>query len=68
MTNDIDIGKDTTGILLYGTNASGKSSLMKAVGLNVIMAQCGFFVSAKKFVFKPFKNIFTSFHRKCLNC
>ena len=44
---------------LIGKTGSGKSSLMKAVGLNVIMAQSGFFVSAKKFKYKPFKNIFT---------
>ena len=47
VTNDIKLGKNHYGLLLFGTNASGKSSLMKAVGLNVIMAQCGFFVSAK---------------------
>lgn len=59
VTNDIKLGKEHYGLLLFGTNASGKSCLMKAIGLNVIMAQCGFFVSAKKMVFKPFKNIFT---------
>ncbi len=55
--NDIDIGD--TGILLFGTNASGKSSLMKAIGLNIIMAQAGLFVSATKFTFKPYKYLFT---------
>jgi DNA mismatch repair protein MutS len=59
VTNDIKLGEDKYGLLLFGTNASGKSSLMKAVGLNVIMAQSGFFVSSKRFKFKPFKNIFT---------
>ena len=59
VTNDVKLGNDKYGLLLFGTNASGKSSLMKAVGLNVIMAQSGFFVSAKKFKYKPFKNIFT---------
>ena len=59
VTNDVRLGKDQYGLLLFGTNASGKSSLMKAVGLNVIMAQSGFFVSAKRFKYKPFKNIFT---------
>jgi len=57
--NDITIGADLKGILLYGTNASGKSSLMKAVGLNIIMAQAGFFVSAKKFTYKPYNYLFT---------
>ena len=59
VTNDVCLGKNQYGLLLFGTNASGKSSLMKAIGLNVIMAQSGFFVSAKSFKYKPFKNIFT---------
>ena len=35
-------GKAVNGILLYGINSSGKSSLMKSVGMAVIMAQAGF--------------------------
>ena len=46
-------------MLLFGTNASGKSSLMKAIGLNVIMAQCGFFVAATKLVYRPYHHIFS---------
>ena len=49
----------TTGILLFGTNASGKSSLMKAVGVNIIMAQAGFFVAAKEFSYYPYEYLFT---------
>jgi DNA mismatch repair protein MutS len=55
--NDVRINKD--GILLYGINASGKSSFMKAVGLNIIMAQSGMFVAAEKMVYYPYKRIFT---------
>ena len=47
------------GILLYGINASGKSSFMKAVGLNIIMAQAGMFVSAASFRYYPYQSIFT---------
>ena len=47
------------GILLYGINASGKSSFMKAVGLNIIMAQAGMFVSATSFKYYPYHSIFT---------
>jgi len=63
--NDICLGieKENTdclnGMLLYGCNAVGKSSLMKAVGLNIIMAQAGMFVAAKDFIYKPFSYIFT---------
>lgn len=51
--------KNGLGLLLYGINGSGKSSLAKAIGLNIIMAQMGMYVSAKKFSFYPFKTIFT---------
>jgi DNA mismatch repair protein MutS len=47
------------GMLLYGCNACGKSSFMKAVGLNVIMAQSGFFVPAEQFHLSPYDSIFT---------
>jgi len=39
-------GRKVSGVLLYGINSSGKSSLMKSLGLAVILAQAGFFVPA----------------------
>jgi DNA mismatch repair protein MutS len=48
-----------TGLLLYGMNASGKSSLMKSLGLCVLMAQCGFPVPAERCRISPFSAIFT---------
>jgi len=60
VTNDVILGKDEKdGILLFGTNACGKSTLMKAIGLNVIMAQAGFYVPCSSFEFKPYTKIFT---------
>lgn len=59
VSNDISIGIDKKGLLLYGINASGKSSLMKSIGLSVIMAQAGMFVSASKYVLSPYHHIFT---------
>lgn len=56
VTNDINIGKN---ILLYGVNGSGKSSLSKAVGLNIILAQMGMFVPCKSFTYCPYNKIFT---------
>jgi DNA mismatch repair protein MutS len=47
------------GWLLYGLNASGKSSLMRATGLAVILAQAGCFVPATKMVLRPFQSIHT---------
>jgi DNA mismatch repair protein MutS len=59
ITNDISLGKDKDGILLFGTNACGKSTLMKAIGLNIIMAQAGLYVASKEFRYKPYQQIFT---------
>ena len=54
-----DISLDENGILLYGTNACGKSTLMKSIGLTLIMAQAGFFVPCKEFIYSPYTQIFT---------
>ncbi|WP_300362808.1 HNH endonuclease [Hydrogenimonas sp.] len=52
-------GKPVRGVLLYGINSSGKSSLMKSVGMAVIMAQAGFFVPAASMRFHLFDKLFT---------
>ena len=58
--NDVTLGTDNIkGILLYSVNAAGKSSLMKSIGINIIMAQAGMYIAAKNFEFKPYKYIFT---------
>jgi DNA mismatch repair protein MutS len=49
----------SAGLLLYGMNASGKSSLMKAIGICVLLAQCGFPVPAATCQIVPFTAIFT---------
>ena len=54
--HDVDLAG---GWLVYGMNASGKSSLMKAVGIATILAQAGCFVPATTFRFTPFRKIFT---------
>ncbi len=61
ITNDIHLGMkdEKDGMLLFGTNACGKSTLMKAVGLNIIMAQAGIFVPSSSFEYYPYKQIFT---------
>lgn len=55
IANDLELGQ----MLLYGINASGKSSLMKAVGLSVIMAQAGMYVPASEFTLRPFRHVMT---------
>jgi DNA mismatch repair protein MutS len=47
------------GILLYGINSSGKSSLMKSVGISIILAQAGFFVPARAMRLSLFNSLFT---------
>ncbi len=52
-------GKGVRGVLLYGINSSGKSSLMKSVGLAVIMAQSGLFVPATSMRYSVVDKLFT---------
>ena len=57
--NDIYLNEERNGILLFGTNAVGKTSFMKALGLSIIMAQSGLFVPCDCFEFVPYKKMFT---------
>jgi len=65
ISNDIELGDNEyneynkDGMLIYGINSSGKSSLMKSIGLSIIMAQSGMYVSSKEFIYSPYKKIFT---------
>ena len=52
-------GAKVNGILLYGINSSGKSSLMKSIGLSVILAQAGFFVPAQELRLGMYEQLFT---------
>jgi DNA mismatch repair protein MutS len=60
ITNDIKLGIDNQdSIILYGCNAVGKSSTMKAIGLSIILAQSGMFVPCSKFVYSPYYSLFS---------
>jgi DNA mismatch repair protein MutS len=64
VTNDICIGKEnnkktTNGILLYGTNAVGKTSLIRALGISIVLAQSGIYVPCSSFTYKPYTAIFS---------
>jgi DNA mismatch repair protein MutS len=54
-----DVAKTPAGILLYGVNAAGKSSLGKALGLAIVMAQCGMPVPATSMTIIPYTKLFT---------
>ena len=57
--NDVHFDSETRGRVIYGINASGKSSLMKSVGIALLMAQAGMFVAANSFRYFPYRSIFT---------
>ena len=57
--NDVSLGKDANGLILYSMNSCGKTSLLKALGLSVILAQAGCFVPASSYYISPFKCIMT---------
>jgi len=70
VTNDMALGQSASGagpspsanangILLYGTNAVGKTSFIKSVGIAIIMAQAGLYVPCNSFTYAPYRNIFT---------
>lgn len=58
--NDIVLGsEEQTGMLLFGVNAVGKSSCMKSIGINIIMAQSGMFVPCEAMTYHPYQYLFT---------
>jgi DNA mismatch repair protein MutS len=59
ISNDIELGKDKSGLLVYGINAAGKSCLGKSIALNIIMAQIGCFVPSSEMVYFPYNKIIT---------
>ncbi len=63
VANDIKLNEDNN-ILLFGTNAVGKTSLIKSIGIAIVLAQSGMYVPAKKFTYMPYRQLFT----RILNC
>lgn len=65
VTNDVSLGVNKKEriksdlILLYGTNAVGKTSIIRAIGISLIMAQSGLFVPCSKMVYLPYTKLFT---------
>lgn len=56
---DLNSSEGPRGMLLYGTNAVGKTSYIKSVGIAVIMAQAGLFVPGSHMIYKPYQSIMT---------
>jgi hypothetical protein len=49
VSNDFSIGKEEKLLLVTGSNMSGKSTFLRTVGINLLLAQCGAPVCAKQF-------------------
>jgi DNA mismatch repair protein MutS len=61
VANNISLGREkiATGMLLYGTNAVGKTSLIRALGISLIMAQSGIYVPCSSFHYKPYTAMYS---------
>jgi DNA mismatch repair protein MutS len=58
VSNDLSLASDKS-MLLYGTNMVGKTSLIRALGISVILAQSGMFVPCTSFRYNPFRTLYT---------
>lgn len=61
VVNDISIGNHERLHLITGSNMSGKSTFLRALGLNMVLAQMGAPVFARSFRCSPME-LLTSFH------
>ena len=59
ISNSLKLNSKTNGMILSGVNGTGKSSLMKNIGINIIIAQAGYYVPCKKMKYVPFTKILT---------
>jgi hypothetical protein len=57
--NDFSIGHNERLILVTGSNMSGKTTFLRTIGVNLLLAQCGAPVCATAFSFTPM-NLLTS--------
>lgn len=53
VANDLSIGRNDRIMLVTGSNMSGKTTFLRTVGVNLLLAQCGAPVSAASFSFTP---------------
>ena len=54
---DFSIDDENSGHVVYGLNTCGKTSLIRSVGLAIVMAQAGMFVAARSLELSPFSNL-----------
>jgi hypothetical protein len=51
--NDVEVGPADTFLLVTGSNMSGKSTLLRSVGINAVLAQAGAPVAAASLILPP---------------
>ena len=61
VNNDATVGPPGTVLLITGSNMSGKSTLLRSIGLNVVLAQAGGCVCARRMELPPI-DLQTSIH------
>ncbi|MEE0061156.1 MAG: hypothetical protein UE295_10055 [Acutalibacteraceae bacterium] len=62
ITNGLDFDDETGRIfILTGPNRGGKTTITQALGIAVLMAQCGIYVPCVRLAFSPCDNIYTHF-------
>ncbi len=62
VTNDLDFDDDIGRIfILTGPNRGGKTTITQALGIAVLMAQCGIYVPCSSLKLSPCDNIYTHF-------
>lgn len=59
ITNDVELGQDNRNIILTGPNAGGKSTILKAITTNLILAQSFGIAPSAKMTMTPFSLINT---------
>ncbi|MBW7867064.1 MAG: hypothetical protein H3C31_01930 [Brumimicrobium sp.] len=55
ITNDFQLSSDVNFTIITGPNMAGKSTFLRSIGINLILAKSGFHVFAKKFCFPDLK-------------
>ena len=61
VANDVSVGPAGSVLLITGSNMSGKSTLLRSIGLNLVLAQAGAPVCAAVFRTPPLR-VYTSIH------
>jgi len=59
VTNDFEIARLHEFYIITGANMAGKSTFLRAIGVNLVLASCGAVVCARMFEYQP-TGIFTS--------